>query len=221
MDFNQFTKSLLDIPKEITNHQNEVARKSLNETAEEAMQEVSKHIEKTYKTKGSKWYKVGAKYGLRKISAKNNNLAVTIFIPFKNGEHWIEDHERGDIRKPTKSNSIIIPTKQFLKANKLIGKSNRVIKKKASSILGNKLRNRIFTNKSQPDIIFQGGIKRGSGIFSRQKMRTKGSYSKFTYIPAFIIRKQVKQKATLEFDKTIKEVFIKNFVKNYNRRMKR
>ena len=110
---------------------------ALNKTAEVAMSAMVQHTGKEFNVTAA-WNKVGGKYGIKKRRAKKTDLSVTIFIPSENT--WIEDHQDAS----TRTGKILIPTKEFFKHFKV--KTNRSVKKKASTLLAAKSKARLLQN---------------------------------------------------------------------------
>ena len=108
---------------------------TLNNTAEIAMKLMSAKIKRDFNITSS-WNKVGGKYGIKKQRATKRLPQVEIYIPTAN--EWIEDHEDGDERKDQ-----LIPTKGFKQLFPTL-RTNRSIKKKAQTLLSNKIKYRIF-----------------------------------------------------------------------------
>jgi len=181
---------------------------ALNNTAKIAMKAMKHKIDKDFNVTAS-WNKVGGKYGIKKVSATKQRLYVDIYIP--NTNTWMEDHETGDERTGLQ----LIPTKALKKQYPKLN-TNRKIKNFAKKMLSDKLKNRIFEDNLNGDrYIFQGikGKKNKYGIRSGKKLKSKATF--WRRVPLFLIKQGVKEKATLDFSKTIKNVFEKNIEKEF------
>jgi hypothetical protein len=206
----QMIKKLSDIEKKQIPYATSVA---LNNTAEIAMKAMKHKIDKDFDITAS-WNKVGGKYGIKKKRATKKNLQVEIFIP--NANTWIEDHQEGDTRY-----NQLVPTKVFKKLYPNL-KTNRAIKKKAQSLLGDASKNRIFEAKIDGDkYIMQrekGKIqgKRRLRGKSGRLLKPKKVFNRSVY-PLFLVADQAKQTKKLEFYSTIIDGFEKNFNKEFDK----
>lgn len=186
---------------------------ALNKTAEEAMQKMVIRIGEKFKVTAS-WNKVGGKYGIKKIRAKKNDLAVTIYIPDANT--WIEDHQDAGIRTGT----ILIPTEAF--KNRFNLRTNRSIKKKAKTLLSNKSKNRIFKAHINGDeYVMQrvkgkvDGVRRLRSSRTGRLLRAKKVLRRDA-IPLFIIKSRVEETRKLEFFRTITASFSSDFNRQFD-----
>lgn len=214
-EINKIIKSLTDLEKKQIPYATSLA---LNNTAEIAMKAMKHKIDKDFNVTAS-WNKVGGKFGVKKRKATKRNLEVEIYIPTSNT--WIEDHQDGDIRT-----NQLIPTKEFSKLFPTL-KTNRSIKKKATTLLSNKAKNRIFEAKAPSGVkaIFQRVKGKQDGVRRRKSAKT-GRLLKARRvlrrdaIPLFIIKSSVKEKPTLEFYDTILRVFEKNISEEFSKALK-
>jgi len=211
----EVAKGLSDFEKKQIPYATSVA---LNNTAEISMKIMKSKIDKEFNITSS-WNKVGGKYGIKKKRATKNNLEVEIYIPNEN--KWIDDHEKGDTRNSVQ----LIPTKGF---KKLYGRlrTNRSIKKKATTLLSNKSKYRIF----------EAPLKTGYGtmaIFQRLKGKVQGKRRlrstktgrllkakkvlRQDVVPLFIIKESVKEKAILHFHETVLDSVKNNINKEFDK----
>jgi len=186
---------------------------ALNNTAEIAMKAMKHKIDKDFNVTAS-WNRVGGKYGIKKQRATKNKLYVDIYIPNKNS--WIEDHEDGDERTGLQ----LIPTKAFKKLYPKL-KTNRSIKKKATTLLADKSKNRIFEANIGGDKYLmqrlkgkQDGVRRLRSAKSGRLLKAKKVLRR-DVVPLFLIKNAVKEKAVLGFNSTITKVFEKNIAKEF------
>ena len=186
---------------------------ALNNTADIAMQALKHKIDKDFNITAS-WNKVGGKYGIKKKRATKKMQYVDIYIP--NTNTWIEDHEHGDIRNRTQ----LIPTKEFKKLYPRL-KTNRSIKKKASLLLSDKSKNRIFkANIGDNEYLMQrlkgkqDGVRRLRSEKTGRLLKAKKVLRRDA-VPLFLIKSAVKEKSILGFHSTIVKVFEKNIEKEF------
>ena len=186
---------------------------ALNKTAEVAMSAMVQHTGKEFNVTAA-WNKVGGKYGIKKRRAKKTDLSVTIFIPSENT--WIEDHQDAS----TRTGKILIPTKEFFKHFKV--KTNRSVKKKASTLLAAKSKNRIFqANINGDDYLMQrlkGKVDGSRRLKSKKTSRLLKAKKvlRRDAIPLFIIKDRVKETKKLEFFRTITASFESEFNKQFD-----
>ena len=133
------------------------------------MIKLSENVREKYNTDLA-WTRPGNKVGFRKISAKNNNLMVGIYLPKVRGrEHFVKDMEKGDVRSGESAKGILIPTPFFKSAFPRLFVSkrrNKRIKAMARRILKNRAKYRVFV---RDDKVFMAGWVNGK--FSRRKVR--------------------------------------------------
>ena len=188
---------------------------ALNRTALIAQNAIKHKIDKDFNVTSKSWNKVGGKFGIKKKAATKRNTEVTIFIPDINT--WIEDHEAGDLRTGMQ----LIPTREFRKRYKL--KTNKAVKKKASLLLSDKSKNRIFEATINGERYIMQRLKGKIDGKRRPRSKKTGRLLKPKKIlrrdavPLFLIKEQVKEKARLGFYETITKVFEKNIEKEFGK----
>ena len=190
---------------------------ALNNTANIAMQVMKHKIDEDFNVTAS-WNKVGGKYGVKKVRATKQRLYVDIYMPDTNT--WMEDHETGDERAGLQ----LIPTRVFKSLYSRL-KTNRSIKKKASTLLADKSKNRIFeANIGSHKYLMQRAKGKQDGVRRLRSARTgrllkAKKVLRRDAVPLFLIKNVVKEKATLEFSKTIKNRFEENISEEFRKAM--
>jgi len=184
---------------------------ALNNTADIALKAMKNKIDKDFNITSS-WNKIGGKYGVKKIRSTKTRQYVDILIP----NTWMQEHEGGDIR----SGLQLIPTKEFKRLYPNL-KTNRSIKKKASTLLSNKSKNRIFDADINGDKYIMQRLKGKADGRRRLKSKKTGRLLKpkkvlrRDAVPLFLVKSVVKEKKRLGFEKTIESVFSKNIDKEF------
>jgi len=233
-----FDKMITDIENSKKKQIPYATAQALKYTAATAQSDVSKHIEQTFDVSNG-WYKEGRRYGPKKTTPNKHNLRVTIYMdrPGSGQEHWIEDHESGELRRADGGRGILVPTHYF---EKLFGrKKNRAAKKKAQTMLGNKKKYRVF---EAPIRVGSGsnrriGSKHGdTAIYYVPKGKTEGKRSRVgktgrklkpkkilnrKAFPLWIVKEEVKEKPRLEFERTIRKRFERDFNKEFYKQFDR
>lgn len=237
-NLNNFINQILQIPQNANDKKKRVGKSALNSTAEKSMLAMSEHVKKQYNTKLT-WTKPGTFAGFKKISATPNKLSVTVFLPkMKGKEHFVQDMEKGDKRKATENQTILIPSKFFYLTFPHLMKKNRATKKKMRLLLKNKKKYRIFRGKlsNGRPTIFQAGWNEADQKFrprkkvkgakySRRKGGLKPKIHKRRILnnevrPLAFVENEVQELPTLDMKKTISVTFGRIFTREYNRLMR-
>jgi len=194
------------------------ASKALNDTATQAQKDVSKHIKATYKVDTrQKWHQVNAKFGVQRTAATKRDLNVEVYIPPQNT--WIKDHELGESRVGLQ----LIPTDYFYEQYK--ERKNIAIKKRAKTLLRNKKSKGIFEKKiNGNDYIVQkvkkDAQRRRRSAKSGKMLKLRKQVFGTDFIPLFLIKKRVQEKATLNFNDIVIDRFDNSYSSNFYKALK-
>lgn len=223
--------------KEINNFINKIPSQlkysssvALNKTTDTALLAVQDELKASFDITTT-WYRVGNKFGGRAKKSTKENL-VSIMAITRGGsvnaftgnvsalggmEHWIQDHEGGDVRKPINSDYIYIPTKALKEAvgttkgrqgrariKKFFGKSTTFVRE----IRGNKYL--MARGNKKVD-----GKTYGTTRTGRKSKRLKKVYQR-NVIPIFLMKPSVKIKDDFDFFTPIQSAFNRDFQKNFD-----
>ena len=207
---------------------------ALNKTADIGMKAVENQLASNFDITSS-WYKIGNTFGPRTKKSTKENLEVIIGIArggntkafdsnigaFGDKEHWIYDHEGGDIRTPETANDILIPTKQLLsrigsakgktgraKVNALMGAKNTRFER---MIRGDKY---IFA-RSNKKIDGKRSLTTPTGKVSKRKAKV---FARPTML--FLVKNKVKIKDKFDFYEPIMKAFDSDFQKEFSKAFK-